>query len=204
MIKSISLVRRRDGMTRAEFRHYYEAHHAPLGIAWFAFDRYVRNHVADEASDPGFDCLAEFWPRDLAQIEAAFAAAASLFEEDDAKFMSPERRGGRVEEHRLAGPARIVDRPGARKRIDLLRASTLPSLKELAMWAHAEVEAGHATRVVLDLPIADLGNLGDIALLYRWDPAIDDAAPAERLSTAVADICETPAEELLRTPLPGG
>lgn len=201
-MKSITIVRRRADLSRAAFRAHYEEHHAPLGVAWFGFDRYVRNHVADAESDPGFDCIAEFWPTDPAQIGRALAAAGTLFDEDDARFMSPERRNGVVEEVLLAGPPRGVDPAGTVKRIDLLDAATLPGSTELVRWAQGEVDAGRAARIALDRPTAGMGNLDGIALLYRWDGVGDTPPPGRRSVTALADVCETPAEVLVAAARP--
>lgn len=202
MTKSITIVRRRDGLSRAAFRDYYEAHHAPLGIAWFGFDRYVRNHVAGDAPDAGFDCIAEFWPSDLDQIGRAIAAAGTVFEADDARFMSPERKGGTVEEWLLAGAPRVVDPSGTRKRIDLMEQATLPDLAELRRWAQAEVAAGRADRISIDLPVAAMGNLDGIALLYRWSCDGDALPPGRRSVTAMVDVCETPPAALVATGRP--
>jgi hypothetical protein len=195
--KSLTIVRRRDGLSRAAFRRHYEDVHAPLGIAWFGFDRYVRNHVADDAADPGFDCIAEFWPSDLDQIARALAAAGTIFDEDDARFMSPDRRGGMVEEHLLAGPPRGIDPPATRKRIDLLDAATLPEPAAFRRWAQAEVAAGRAERITLDLPVAAMGNLDDVALLHRWRCDAEAPPPGRRSTTALVDVCETPPAQLL-------
>ncbi len=195
-MKSITIVRRRADLSRAAFRAYYEGHHAPLGIAWFGFDRYVRNHVAEGAPDPGFDCIAEFWPSDPDQIARALAAAGSLFEEDDARFMAPERKGGAVEERHLAGAPREADPAGTRKRIDLLRASTLPAAAVIERWARDEVAAGRAARLTIDLPIAGLGNLDDVALLHRWAGERDAPPPGERSATTLVEVDETPAAAL--------
>lgn len=195
-MKSITIVRRRGDLSRAAFRAHYEEHHAPLGVAWFGFDRYVRNHVADAEPDPGFDCIAEFWPTDPAQIGRALEAAGTLFDEDDARFMSPERRSGMVEELLLAGPPRGVDPVGTVKRIDLLDAATLPEAAELRRWAEAEVEAGHAARIALDRPSAGMGNLDGLVLLYRWGGVTDTPPPARRMVTTLADVCETHADAL--------
>lgn len=202
MTKSITIVRRRDGLSRAAFRAYYEEHHAPLGIAWFGFDRYARNHVADDAPDPGFDCIAEFWPSDLDQIARAIAAAGPLFTEDDARFMSADRKGGTVEEWLLAGPPRGVDAPGTRKCIDLIPQATLPAFADLRRWAQSEVEALRAHRITLDLPVPATGNLDGAALLYRWGCADDVTPPGRRSATTLVDVCETPPAALVASGRP--
>jgi hypothetical protein len=196
MTKNIIIVCRRADLSRAAFRDHYEARHAPLGIAWFRFDKYVRNHVADDAGEPGFDCVAEFWPHDLDQIARAYAAAGQLFAEDDARFMQAERLGGAVDDIHLAGPPRGVDPPGTRKRLDLLRASALPPVDELARWARDELAASRATRITLDRPAAGDGGLQDTAVLHRWDAGAEASPPVAPLASALVSVHESPPELL--------
>lgn len=67
-IKTIGFMPRRPDIDRAAFRTYYETRHAPLAIPLFPFRRYRRNHLADAAVEPGFDCISEFWVGSLAEI----------------------------------------------------------------------------------------------------------------------------------------
>jgi len=57
------LVRRRDGLSREQFREYYETKHAVLAASSMPkCVRYVRNFVQDEPSGPqDFDVITEFW-----------------------------------------------------------------------------------------------------------------------------------------------
>jgi uncharacterized protein (TIGR02118 family) len=63
MLKLMLLVRRKAGMSRAEFRDYYESTHAPLAAGVMGrCKRYVRNFVTEEPSGPqDFDVITEFW-----------------------------------------------------------------------------------------------------------------------------------------------
>jgi uncharacterized protein (TIGR02118 family) len=83
MIKTIAFLKRRAGLTRAGFIHYYETRHAPLilSIAPQICD-YRRNFLVSEgailapgAAAPDFDVVTELWYPD----EAAFAAAMAAF-----------------------------------------------------------------------------------------------------------------------------
>ena len=161
--KSIILVNRRDGLTREQFRGHYEQIHVPLALEWFGFAKYVRNHVVSEGAS--FDCLAEFWPHDPAQVGRAAQAAVDIFAEDDALFMRPERRAGLVDEAHLAGPPRIFDPPRTAKTIFLLTGS---DPQALAAWARAEVDCGRALRITVDRPRPGAGNLGEIAIVHVW------------------------------------
>jgi len=97
MIKVVLLVRRRPGISREEFRRYYEAHHAPLAARQLrGCVRYVRNFVVEEiGGDPGFDCVTEFWydldgPWREARAQIASEAARRALREDEAHFMDRE------------------------------------------------------------------------------------------------------------------
>lgn len=192
--KNITLANRRPDLSREEYRNYYETRHVPLALEWFGFDKYVRNHVIEsDPADPGFDCIGEFWPHDPAQVARAAAASRQVFIDDNANFMSAKRSGGPVEEIHLAGPPRSVDPGGARKRIDVLRGSTVDDLGALQEWARREVVGGRALRVTVDRPLADGGNLGDVLVLHVW-PGVEPgtSAPGERLARATVIVCDTP------------
>jgi uncharacterized protein (TIGR02118 family) len=48
MIKIVCLLKRKAGTTRAQFREYYEANHAPLIESKMPYyDEYYRNYIAD-------------------------------------------------------------------------------------------------------------------------------------------------------------
>jgi uncharacterized protein (TIGR02118 family) len=103
MIKSMTLIKRKPGLSREEFIQHYEEVHAPLALKHFpTFARYARNYVITlpDAEEPDFDCITEIWFDD---IEGAMAATEALgdykteigriFLDDEEKFMD---RGSRV------------------------------------------------------------------------------------------------------------
>ena len=45
-MKSVCLLTRRAGTTREAFRDYYETQHCRLGMKYFPFAKYLRNHVS--------------------------------------------------------------------------------------------------------------------------------------------------------------
>ncbi len=63
MFKSISLIKRKPGMSLEDFKRYYEEVHAPAALKRFPIRRYVRNYVVvpPGAPEPDFDCITEFW-----------------------------------------------------------------------------------------------------------------------------------------------
>lgn len=94
MIKVVLLVRRKDGISREEFRRYYESRHAPLAASQLrSCVRYVRNFVVDDlAGEPDFDCITEFWyelegPWRAARDRIATEASRQALAQDEAQFM---------------------------------------------------------------------------------------------------------------------
>ena len=72
MIKTLSLIKRRPDLDRAEFRNHYEARHAPLALPHMkGLMRYVRYHIEEDlVGEVGFDVLSAFWYRDAESIAA--------------------------------------------------------------------------------------------------------------------------------------
>jgi uncharacterized protein (TIGR02118 family) len=94
MIKVVLLVRRKPGISREEFRRYYEGRHAPLAASQLrSCVRYVRNFVVEDLSgEPDFDCVTEFWyeldgPWRAARDHIASEASRQALAEDEARFM---------------------------------------------------------------------------------------------------------------------
>src|SRR5690606_4736050 len=70
MLKLTFLMKRKPGMSFADFRDYYETRHAPLASALCpSLVRYTRTYVTDciamsrsaPASEPDFDCITQCW-----------------------------------------------------------------------------------------------------------------------------------------------
>ena len=76
MVKAMFLLKRKPGLTPAEFRQQYEEVHAPLALSLFPnLRRYVRNYIATNviagsAAEPDFDCIAEQWFDDMEGFQA--------------------------------------------------------------------------------------------------------------------------------------
>ena len=97
MLKMIALLKKWPGMSRAEFRAYYEGNHAPLILAQQGPNmlEYRRNYLTGEmingAEDMPFDVITEFLYADRAAFDRAFERmmtpeATRLREEDEAKL----------------------------------------------------------------------------------------------------------------------
>ena len=107
MIKVIGLLKRRPGMTVAEFREYYETRHRLIGekyLTGFA-SRYRRrfldpspDRVTGELPEAEYDVIMEIWYPDQATYEAA-----------SARLAEPE-----VTREIIADEERLFDRPKMR------------------------------------------------------------------------------------------
>lgn len=95
MIKVLSLLTRKDGITHEEFvRHWLEVH-APLAHAVPGIRRYVQSHIVDTLSRPDIpdtaievDGIAELWYDDLESFRRAAATPEmKLLTDDGALFI---------------------------------------------------------------------------------------------------------------------
>lgn len=91
-MKSVSLISRRDDLSRAAFRRYYEDIHCWLGMKYFPFTRYTRNHLVATPAGVDFDCLSEFgMDPDFDGGDIMRSRSRALMLNDELKFMNPER-----------------------------------------------------------------------------------------------------------------
>ena len=81
MIKSISMLARRDGLTHAQFVKHWLEIHAPLAHAVPGLRRYVQSHIIEEYKRPDIpttpvevDGIAELWFADRASMDRALAS----------------------------------------------------------------------------------------------------------------------------------
>lgn len=69
--KVIVMLRKKEGMSRDEFRAYWRDVHGPIGASMPGVRKYVQNHaVADGACDG----IAEMWFDSTADMQAAFTS----------------------------------------------------------------------------------------------------------------------------------
>lgn len=94
MIKSVSLIRRKPGLTHEAFKRHYEDVHVPLALACLpGLRKYVRNYVVGEvfggAAD--FDVISEFWYASAEDVKASLAfyhsPAGQVLRDDELLFM---------------------------------------------------------------------------------------------------------------------
>ena len=89
MLKIVVFIRRKAGLSRAEFKDYYENHHRKLigNISDHIVD-YRRSYPIDDKAE--FDCLTEIWARDdaqLKQLQAAYRQAYPIISADEKNFI---------------------------------------------------------------------------------------------------------------------
>lgn len=99
MIKRISLVRRREGMSAAEFTEHWLGEHAAIIRDMPGLRGYRLDIVESWQGDPEpWDGIGELWFDSRADLEAAFAAVADVLAADRAKFVS-HTSAAYVQEH---------------------------------------------------------------------------------------------------------
>lgn len=95
MIRSVSLLTRKEGMTYKEFLQHWVEVHAPLAHAVPGLKRYVQLHIVEErrrpdipALDVEIDGIAELWYNDRdAMMRALASPEAKTLMADGASFI---------------------------------------------------------------------------------------------------------------------
>lgn len=93
MIKGMSFIKRKQGLSREEFIKHYEEEHAPLAMKHFPFKKYVRNYIANipGVEELDFDCITEVWFETMEDCQAAaefsVSEAYKVISDDEEKFM---------------------------------------------------------------------------------------------------------------------
>jgi uncharacterized protein (TIGR02118 family) len=95
MIKSLSLLVRKDGMTHEQFMKHWVQIHGPLALKVPGLRRYVQSHIRDERRRPDIpsigvevDGIAETWYDDAdAMVRAAATSEMKALHADGALFI---------------------------------------------------------------------------------------------------------------------
>lgn len=218
--KTVSLISRKQGSTRAEFRNYYETRHAVLGMKNFPFRKYLRNHVIAAPPDAGFDVFSEFWQDSVAKAYETMAGPiGDVMHEDEARFMDRSlQRAAKSHDRVVFGPPRDVDPTPTRKQILLLTRAADTSAADFAAaaakWGARLAEsapAGRILRVALDVvePFEKIGFPCDAILSIWLGPSGDGVAfgdpPAGFTvkTAATVEACETSRDVLTASYKPG-
>lgn len=114
MLKFVTLLKRRPGMSRADFIAYYESNHARIGVKYLTGHacRYVRRYVqpvpdpvTGVPDEPEHDVVMEIWFADRAAFDATMArlaepaVAAEIAADEERLFDRSKHRHFFVEEH---------------------------------------------------------------------------------------------------------
>ena len=106
MIKVVTLLKRKPGMSMEDFIHHYETRHSKIGEKYLSAHavRYVRRYLRPlpdsimpkKMEDPYYDAVMEIWYPDLSALEASFAGlstpeAQAEIVEDEAKLFDRSR-----------------------------------------------------------------------------------------------------------------
>jgi uncharacterized protein (TIGR02118 family) len=94
VIKIISLLRRKEGLTHAQFVEHWEKVHAPLLRRNPAIRRYVQSHIVSERPTPlgaiegEIDGIVELWFDDIEAFQASWASPINkVIVEDSETFI---------------------------------------------------------------------------------------------------------------------
>ncbi len=94
MIKAMSFIKRKQGLSREEFIKHYEEEHAPLAIKHFPFKKYTRNYLIG-MDELDFDCITEVWFETMEDCQAAaefsISEAYKVISDDEEKFMDRDK-----------------------------------------------------------------------------------------------------------------
>jgi len=98
VIRTLALIVRKPGVTRAEFRDHYETIHAPLALPHMqGLTHYLRNHVTETlgGAEPSFDVMTEFGyarPEDVEHILGVLQSPeGEAIRRDELTFMDTAR-----------------------------------------------------------------------------------------------------------------
>jgi uncharacterized protein (TIGR02118 family) len=111
VIKSISLLTRRDGWTHEQFVRHWVDVHAPLAHAVPGLRRYVQSHIVEERRRPDvppldveIDGIAELWYDDAESMKAALATPAARALYADGALFIGRIKTYTVEEQQIIPP----------------------------------------------------------------------------------------------------
>ncbi len=156
MIKSISLLTRKDGLTHEQFMKHWVEIHAPLAHAVPGLRRYVQSHIVAERTRADIptttvdvDGIAELWYDDRAAMERAIASpGAKALHADGALFIG--RIKTFVVEEKLVVPPTLAEAKRARQVIhtDKVPPARVPLSQAIKLgdWIFASGQLGNDPR----------------------------------------------------------
>jgi uncharacterized protein (TIGR02118 family) len=99
MVKLISLIKRKEGMSREEFARWAIEEHAPIGKRMPGLRQYRMNILRADQPESDFDGVFELWFDSIEALDAAFASDVGAQARDDAVAHAAKRIHLRTEEH---------------------------------------------------------------------------------------------------------
>ncbi|MFO8101034.1 MAG: EthD domain-containing protein [Dehalococcoidia bacterium] len=151
MIKTLSLMKRKAGISREEFVSHYEEVHVPLSLnllPWFR--HYARNHFTKLVTpgEFGFDCLSQFWFDSLEDpvklMEFVQSDDGLPIREDEQKFLDTSATTPFLVEEKSSGITEDAPTDGSLKTISFLKRKPGISRQEFESY----YEANHVPLIV--------------------------------------------------------
>lgn len=99
MFKVISLLKRKEGMSREDFYNWAKNEHPKLAVGLPNIRGYRANVARLDEPEAAFDAVSEMWFDDAAAFDAAFATDHGKKVREDAMGHASQRVHVRVEEH---------------------------------------------------------------------------------------------------------
>jgi uncharacterized protein (TIGR02118 family) len=103
MVKLISLIKRKEGMSREEFARWAIEDHAPIGRRLPDIRQYRINLLRADQPEADFDGVFELWFDSVEALQAALDSAVGTEAREDAMAHASRRIHLRTEEHVIVG-----------------------------------------------------------------------------------------------------
>ncbi len=101
MVKLISLIKRKESMSRAEFARWAIAEHAPIGRRMPGIRQYRINVLREDQPEADFDGVFELWFDSVEALQAALDSSVGAEAREDALAHASKRIHLRTDEHSI-------------------------------------------------------------------------------------------------------
>lgn len=210
-MKSICIISRGQDVSREGFREYYENSHSKLGMKFFKYTKYARNHVVEEHGSIDFDVITDSYGEEGFGDANSASDIRPVLDADERSFMTQASiRASKVDELVLGGTPVGVAPAGTRRQMILLRKAegSDPSWdRGLATWGRELAENPAVSAVTADV-VKSGGAAGYAAFPYDAVLSLwlrEDGRPVASLSSppgmvisgwVLTDVCENSPEEI--------
>lgn len=103
MVKLISLIKRKEGLSREEFARWAIEEHAPIGRRMPGIRQYRINVLRADQPEADFDGVFELWFDSMEALQAALDSDVGTEAREDALAHASKRIHLRTEEHVILG-----------------------------------------------------------------------------------------------------